>query len=88
MSILAGCLLALAISLIATALFTLRSAADRIVAVDALSACMIGACLLAAARSGHPAFLDVALGFALVAFLGTVSWAHALAARRARDEST
>jgi multicomponent Na+:H+ antiporter subunit F len=87
-SILAGGLLGLAVSLIVTALFTLRSAADRMVAVDALSACVIAACLLAAARSGHTAFLDVALGFALVAFLGTVSWANALTARSAKEDDS
>jgi multicomponent Na+:H+ antiporter subunit F len=40
---------------------------------------------VAAARTGNPAFLDVALGFSLIAFLATVCWAFALRAR-APDE--
>lgn len=52
--------------------------ADRIVAADALSACGIGACLAAAAYTGEVAFVDVAIGFALVAFVATVGWSYAL----------
>ena len=44
----------------------------------AASACGVAACVVAAARTGHHAFLDVALGFALIAFLATVCWASAL----------
>ena len=53
-------------------------AADRIVAADAFAACAIGACLTAAAFTGEVAFIDVAVGFAIVAFLATVGWAFAL----------
>lgn len=52
--------------------------ADRIVAADAFSACAIGACLTAAAYTRNLAFVDVAIGFALVAFLATVGWSYAL----------
>lgn len=70
---------ALAIVFIALALWRLRGAADRVVAVDALSACGIGCCLIAAAVSGNTAFMDVAIGFTLIAFLATIGWSHAIA---------
>lgn len=70
---------ALAIVFIAMALWRLRGAADRVVAVDALSACGIGCCLIAAAVSGNTAFMDVAIGFTLIAFLATIGWSHAIA---------
>lgn len=69
----------LALAFIAIALWRVRGAADRVVAVDALSACAIACCLLAAAVSGNTAFMDVALGFTLIAFLATIGWSHALA---------
>jgi multicomponent Na+:H+ antiporter subunit F len=66
-------------SLLAVAAFRrFADPADRIVAADAFSACAIGACLTAAAYTGEAAFLDVAIGFALVAFLATVGWSYAL----------
>jgi len=66
-------------SLVAVAAFRrFEDPADRIVAADAFSACAIGACLAAAAYTGELAFVDVAIGFALVAFLATVGWSYAL----------
>ena len=70
--------IACAIILIAIVFHRLRGAADRVVAVDALSACGIACCLLAAIASGHTAFLDVAIGFTLIAFLATIGWSHAI----------
>lgn len=70
---------ALAIVFITLALWRLRGAADRVVAVDALSACGIACCLIAAAVSGNTAFMDVAIGFTLIAFLATIGWSHAIA---------
>lgn len=68
-----------AASLLAVAAFRrFADSADRIVAADAFSACAIGACLTAAAYTGEVAFVDVAIGFALVAFLATVGWSYAL----------
>jgi multicomponent Na+:H+ antiporter subunit F len=68
-----------AASLLAVAAFyRFPDPADRIVATDALSACAIGACLTAAAYTEEVAFVDVAIGFALVAFLATVGWSYAL----------
>lgn len=68
--------LALLLGVVAYRRFT--DAADRIVAADALSACAIGVCLAAAAYADEIAYLDVAIGFALVSFLATVGWSHAL----------
>jgi multicomponent Na+:H+ antiporter subunit F len=66
-------------SLVAVAAFRrFEDPADRIVAADAFSACAIGACLAAAAYTGELGFVDVAIGFALVAFLATVGWSHAI----------
>lgn len=78
MSFLAELFLAVAALLVLLAFHRLPGAADRLVAVDVLSACALAACIIAAARTGHTAFLDVALGFALISFLATVSWAFTL----------
>lgn len=80
MTILAEVFLGLALLLVLEALRRLPGTANRLVAVDVLSACALAACVVAAARTGDTAFLDVALGFALVAFLATVCWAFALRA--------
>jgi multicomponent Na+:H+ antiporter subunit F len=85
MTILAEVLIGAALLLVAVALWRLPGTADRLVAVDMLSACSLGACVVAAARTGHTAFLDVALGFALIAFLATVCWAASLRDLAARD---
>ena len=50
------------------------------VALDLLAVCAMAACGLAAVSTGRALFLDVALGFALVAFVGTVAWARAVEA--------
>lgn len=81
MTFLAAGLLCVAIGILVAALYRLPDVADRLVALDALTICALGACLIAAAETRHTAFLDVALGFAVVAFIATVSWANALAAR-------
>lgn len=86
MTALAIALVGLAAVLVLAAFYLLPGVADRLVAADALAACAVAACLLAAAQTGHTAFIDVAVGFALVAFLGTVGWAHALARKPARGE--
>lgn len=86
MTLLVGTLLALAVGLLLIAFYRLKGIADRLVVVDAFSACAIGACLLAAAQTGHTAFLDVALGFAVIAFLATVSWANALSRLDSRED--
>lgn len=49
--------------------------ADRVVALDMLSLLGVAAAGLAAVASGAMAFLDIALGVALVGFLATVAFA-------------
>lgn len=48
---------------------------DRVVALDMLSLLGVAATGLAVVVSGTPAFLDIALGVALVGFLTTVAFA-------------
>ena len=52
--------------------------ADRIIALDLLSMLIVALAALYAVSSGHEAFLDVAIAYALVAFLGTVAFARYL----------
>ena len=52
--------------------------ADRIIALDLLSILVVALAALYAVYSGHEAFLDVAIAYALVAFLGTVAFARYL----------
>jgi multicomponent Na+:H+ antiporter subunit F len=49
--------------------------ANRVVAVDLLSALGVGIAGAAAVLSGDPVYLDVALVLALISFLGTVAFA-------------
>ena len=51
------------------------SLSDRVVALDMLSLLGAAAAGLAAAATGSMAFVDVALGVALVGFLATVAFA-------------
>lgn len=52
------------------------TAADRVIALDLLFAVGVVLCICAALASGNPAFLDVAIGLALVGFVGTIAWAR------------
>ena len=52
--------------------------ADRIIALDLLSVLVVALGALYAIFSGEKAFLDVAIAYALVAFLGTVAFARYL----------
>ena len=52
--------------------------ADRIIALDLLSILVTAIIVLYAISSGKAAFLDVAIAYALVAFLGTVAFARYL----------
>ena len=54
------------------------SSADRVIATDMLG--LLGVCLaaLTALIAGHAAFLDIALGIALVGFLGAIAFARLL----------
>ena len=50
--------------------------ADRIIALDLLSILVVAFAALYSVYSGQKAFLDVAIAYALVAFLGTVALAR------------
>lgn len=50
--------------------------ADRVIALDLLFAVGVVLCICAALASGSTAFLDVAIGLALVGFVGTIAWAR------------
>jgi len=52
--------------------------ADRIIALDLLSVLVVAFVALFAIYTGNVAFLDVAIAYALVAFLGTVAFARYL----------
>jgi multicomponent Na+:H+ antiporter subunit F len=52
--------------------------ADRVVALDLLSMVAIGIIAVYAVSTAQPVFLDVGLILALVAFLGTIAYAHLL----------
>jgi multicomponent Na+:H+ antiporter subunit F len=55
------------------------SAADRVVALDMLSLLGAAAAGVAALASGSMAFVDIALGVALIGFLATVAFAGFIA---------
>jgi multicomponent Na+:H+ antiporter subunit F len=54
------------------------NAADRIVALDLVSMLIVAFLAAYAIFSGEKSFLDVAIGYALIAFLGTVALARFL----------
>jgi multicomponent Na+:H+ antiporter subunit F len=53
-------------------------AADRIVALDLVSVLIVAFLAAYSIFSGETSFLDVAIGYALIAFLGTVALARFL----------
>jgi multicomponent Na+:H+ antiporter subunit F len=53
-------------------------AADRIVALDLISVQIVACLALYSIYSGETSFLDVAIAYALIAFLGTVALARFL----------
>ncbi|MBL0943382.1 MAG: cation:proton antiporter [Hydrogenophaga sp.] len=61
------------------------AAADRVIALDMLGLLGVAAAGLAALVSDAPAFVDVALGVALVGFLATVAFAGFIARGRLAD---
>ena len=74
---------ALAVLLISMVLALVRlirgpAAADRIVALDLISILIVTFMAAYAVYSGETSFLDVAIGYALIAFLGTVALARFL----------
>lgn len=64
--------------------------ADRVVALDIFVAAALALCVAASLATHRTVFLDVAMGLALVGFVGTIGWARLLeraadAAGRARE---
>lgn len=50
--------------------------ADRVVGIDLLTILLVAVCAVYAIKVDEPAFLDIAISLALVAFLGTVALAR------------
>jgi len=75
---LAVAIVALGLMPVAWRLVAGPSSADRVIATDMLG--LLGVCIaaLTALISGHVAFLDIALGIALVGFLAAVAFARLL----------
>lgn len=74
---------ALIVLLISIALALVRlikgpDAADRIVALDLISVLIVAFLAAYSIYAGETSFLDVAIGYALIAFLGTVALARFL----------
>ncbi|WP_439587427.1 monovalent cation/H+ antiporter complex subunit F [Hydrogenophaga sp.] len=63
-------------------------AADRVVALDMLSLLGVAAAALAALVADSPAFVDIALGVALIGFLATVAFAAFIERGSIREEDT
>ncbi len=59
---------------------------DRVVALDLVTVLAVAFSALFAIASGEPAYLDVAIALALIAFLATVAFARFAERRRARDD--
>lgn len=81
-------LLALGILVAGIRLVRGPDAADRIVAMDLISILIVAFLAALSVRTGHPAVLDVAIAYALVAFLGTVAlarWRQRQAAAQGRE---
>jgi len=73
-----GCLVAIGVSLVLAFVRLLRgpSLPDRVVSLDLVAYQAIALMLIYAVLTGQPAFLDVSLVLALVAFFGTVAFAR------------
>ncbi len=80
-AVLSAAAVLLALAAIAAGARILRgpAAADRVIALDMLGLLGVAAAGLAALVSGSAAFVDVALGVALVGFLATVAFAGYIA---------
>ena len=64
------------------------SDADRVVALDLITILAVAVCGLVAISSNRPAFLDVGVALALVAFLATVALARYIQRRDGGDAPT
>ena len=61
---------------------------DRVVGLDILFAVAIVLSLVAAWVSGRTAYLDVAIGLALVGFIATLAWARLIQEQSRGNEET
>jgi multicomponent Na+:H+ antiporter subunit F len=82
--------LSLALLLISVALSCVRlvrgpQAADRVIALDLIAVLIVAFLAAYAINTGNTSFLDVAIAYALVAFLGTVALARFLLRSRCRE---
>ena len=89
-----ACLIAITVSLVMTVIRLLRGPTlpDRVVSLDLVAYQAVAFMLIYAVLTGQPAFLDVSLVLALVAFLGTAAFARyieyfSVAEREATQES-
>ena len=84
--------LSLALLIVSIALAFIRlvrgpQAADRVVALDLISVLIVAFLAAYAVHAGDTSFLDVAIAYALVAFLGTVALARFLLRSRLSDHA-
>ncbi|MBW3467937.1 cation:proton antiporter [Arthrospiribacter ruber] len=59
---------------------------DRVIALDVLILIAIGIIAIYSMQNDQSTFLDIAMLFALIAFLGTVAFAYFLIQRSEKDE--
>lgn len=80
----AGLGVALAIALVLAGWRMVRGPgfADRVIALDMLTAIAVGFAALTAVTTGRSAFLDIALGIALINFVATLAFAAFLERKR------
>ncbi len=82
----AGLAVALALALVLAGWRMVRgpSFADRFIALDMLTAVAVGFAALTVVLTGRAAFLDIALGIALINFVATAAFAVFLERKRGR----
>lgn len=85
-AVLAGFIVAIGLLPVAWRLLVGPSSADRAIATDMLGLIGVSFAGVTAVLAGHAAFLDIALGIALVGFLAAVSFARLLERASARAE--
>jgi multicomponent Na+:H+ antiporter subunit F len=59
--------------------------ADRLVALDMLTAVVVALCALTGIVTGRPAFVDIALGVALINFVSTSAFATFLERKKGTE---
>lgn len=92
----AGVLILTVGALVVAALGTVRivkgpTSADRVLALDLFLTAAVALSIAAALGTGRTVYLDVAIGLALLGFVGTIGWARlidraALRRQQGRDE--